>query len=88
MTEHHQCCECIERLRADRDEQGRFLSVVAEFARTTDMSPAEVMAAVGAKADADRLAATVERVEDLVTAHYLDTHMGRAVLAAIEGTDS
>src|SRR5699024_4569584 len=55
----------VERLRADRDEQGRFLSAVADAVRTTGLSVSEVLSALGVKTERDRLAATVDRVRAL-----------------------
>lgn len=90
-------CDALDHLREDRDTQGRYLSVVAELARTTDMPHREVMEALGFKAERDRLAAIVDRVREMAdTAPPLMTRSGyvagvvsaSALRTALEGTDS
>src|SRR5699024_11678193 len=83
----------VERLRADRDEQGRFLSAVADAVRTTGLSVSEVLSALGVKTERDRLAATVDRVAAIVEPPHIATLENLSEVidcarAAIEGTDS
>lgn len=94
----------VERLRADRDAQGRFLSTVDKFARASAMSHDAVLGAVGVKADLDRAEATIARVrkladswDDLIAEERNQKRTWCAGMieaaqsdlrAAIEGTDS
>ena len=93
----------VERLRADRDEQGRFLSAVADAVRTTGLSVSEVLSALGVKTERDRLTDTLDWVRAVCAEHWeyqtrREAKFGRTgsscichaceVMRAIEGTDS